>query len=487
MKRTIRLAIVFAVVCYAVCVPLSALATTEEPPLVLPSLLINRVVAGITGQSSYEYIELYNPNSQDVTLNMWRVRTLRKDGASGGQEFTLTGTVKAHGYVLLAGTDSQLDNFQPDFRLNASSIVTLGGIIQLLDGTGAAVEQLRWGDTASPSLSLVTGAVLERVYAGGVPSLSGNNMTDFTSRTLGAQPPRAGGYVPYVSPVNHCDGAKISEIAANVANDAQFVELYNETGSPLMLDGCLLQTNRSTTKSLVLEGTLNPGDYRALFIAASELTLTKTTSGTVYLLSSDGEEEVDVRSYDGLAADTSWAWVGGETWRQTFARTPGSVNMWQEFLPCESGYERNVDTGRCRKVVVVESPAECVAGQYRNPETNRCRSATLASALIPCKVGQYRNSETNRCRTLATTTSELTPCREGQERNPDTNRCRMTSASIPQAAFAIEPVAQTGKAFAGWWALGGVGTLAAGYGAWEWRREMLGGVRKIGAFFISGK
>jgi len=40
-------------------------------------------------------------------------------------------------------------------------------------------------------------------------------------------------------------------------------------------------------------------------------------------------------------------------------------------------------------------------------------------------------------------------------------------------------------AFAGWWALGGVGTLAAGYGAWEWRREMISALGKVKGFFTS--
>jgi hypothetical protein len=58
---------------------------------------------------------------------------------------------------------------------------------------------------------------------------------------------------------------------------------------------------------------------------------------------------------------------------------------------------------------------------------------------------------------------------------------------MPNAAFAVEHVADAGKTFIGWWALGGVGLLAAGYGAWEWRREMRTGLRKIASFFASRK
>jgi hypothetical protein len=60
-------------------------------------------------------------------------------------------------------------------------------------------------------------------------------------------------------------------------------------------------------------------------------------------------------------------------------------------------------------------------------------------------------------------------------------------SNVPNSAFAVEPILETGKAFTGWWALGGVGALAAGRGGWAWRREMLSGIRKLGSFFTSNK
>lgn len=58
---------------------------------------------------------------------------------------------------------------------------------------------------------------------------------------------------------------------------------------------------------------------------------------------------------------------------------------------------------------------------------------------------------------------------------------------MDEPGFGTEPVADTGKAFIGWWALGGVGVLALGRIGWEWRSEMLSLVQKAGAFFTSGK
>lgn len=456
----------------------------EEPPLVLPPILINRISAGKTDRAAYDYVELFNPNPHDIFLDSWRVRVLRKE-TSAPWEAELRGTVKAQSYTLIAANDVTPES---DVHLQ-TDLVYAGGVVQLIDQANTIVEQVAWGDGSLAALpKLASDSMLERKYTEGVPSLSGQMAVDFLRISTLASLPRSGGYQPYVEPINRCAGLMISEIAANTSTDKQFIELYNPTPLPLILDECLLQTNRSTTKSHVLTGTIQPGEYKSVLLSATELTLTKTTSGTVYILSSDGKEEADARSYDGLAAETSWAWFGGSDWRQTFTLTPGVSNMWQEFLPCETGYERNVETGRCRKLGVAVEPVECGPGKYRNPETNRCRAIEVADLLTPCKEGQYRNPETNRCRSIATAASSLTPCRPDQERNPETNRCRKkVAASIPESAFAVEPFQETGKAFVGWWALGGIGTLALGRGVWEWRSEMLAGIRKIASFFTSGK
>lgn len=460
---------------------------TPEPPTVLPPLIINRIVAGITGFTAYEYIELHNPNPTDVFIDTWRLAILRKEG-DVKQEISLHGTVKANSSMVIAGTDSALDSLNPDVRLKSNVIVTTGGIVQLSDKTNTIIERLGWGDVTTPSLALPTGTALERRYTSAIPSLTGDTLQDFVSTSI-TTPPPGGGFVPYVAPINRCTGIIISEIAANMPDDSQFIELYNNANIPVSLDQCLLQTNRSTTKSFALSGTLNPGEYRATAVKDTGLDLTKTTAGTVYLLSSDGKEEIDTRAYDGLASNTSWAWFGGQEWRQTFSPSPNAANAWQEFRACEAGYERNVETGRCRKLTTTQEATliDCGSGKYRSPETNRCRNVASTATLAACKAGQIRNLETNRCRSVATAANMLMPCKEGQERNPATNRCRNVAKAPPSAAFAVEPVKDNSSTFAGWWALGAIGALAIGYGVWEWRRELWNGLQKLGALFTIHK
>ncbi len=289
----------------------------------------------------------------------------------------------------------------------------------------------------------------------------------------------AGGFV------NQCEGVKISEIGANYT--PQFIEIYNETSSSSDISGCQLQTNRSQIASYVFpENTvLKSGSYLAISLENTELSLTKTTTGTVYLLTSDSSAEVDARGYENLDEDTSYALVGG-TWVQTFTVTPGGENIYAQYPPCEKGYERNVETGRCNKIPVAATLTPCLPTQYRSPETNRCRNIAAAATLTPCKPGQYRSPETNRCRSVTSATSTLKPCGPNQKRNPTTNRCRNVVKSV-NADFPVEAVADTAQGTLGWWAFGGVGMMAAGYAGWEWRREVGGIIRKATSFIPLGK
>lgn len=335
--------------------------------------------------------------------------------------------------------------------------------------------------------------------------------------------------------VNQCTGLRLSEISANVDTDVQFIEVSNKTDTSIQLEGCVLQTNRSKVSSHVFGAEeLAPDEYRTVYIKDTGLTLTKTTSGTVYVLSSDLVSEVDQVSYDGLLEGTSWSLIG-DKWLQSYTVSPGTANVRQDYEPCETGHVRNTESGRCNKIVVPESLADCGEGKYRSEETNRCRTITMQAALAACGAGKYRNTDTNRCRNIATATSLLKPCVSNQERNPLTNRCRLISSTAstlkpcasnqqrnpatnrcrligaggsslkPCAAnqernpatnrcrkkvagtvadFPVEAVAESGKATVGWWAFGGVGILAAGYAGWEWRREVMSLIKRFSPFGI---
>ncbi len=399
-----------------------------------------------------EYVKLYNPSDSAILLSAYRLRS-----GVAGQSATSSNTV-----------------YLPELLLSAHSYVSFP--VGLVDSGAWTWLEDRYGI-----------AMYDETVAS-YPSTSGHDgmawsFNDQTGQFQWTRFPTPGSESNKFSDgevVNQCSGLKLSEIAAN--NDPQFIEVYNESSSPLDISGCQLQTNRSQSVSYAFEADtiLDAGEYRAVAIAGSGLTLTKTTTGTVYILSSDGFSEVDSRSYENLDDGTSLALVGGR-WLQTFSVTPGSENSFEEYLPCQDGYIRNEETGKCNKIQVATVLKACGDNQYRSEETGRCRTlATLASTVSVCAANQYRNPETNRCKLISSTTDEPKACPVGQERNLTTNRCRtIVSNVIPAADFPVNEATDSTSTVLGWWAFAGVGSLVLGYSGWEWRYEIGRVFRKL--------
>ncbi len=292
---------------------------------------------------------------------------------------------------------------------------------------------------------------------------------------------------------------QITEILPNAGGSDighEFIELYNPTDRIASLSNYLLSVGEKTY-DFPADATINPGQYKVFYNNEIAFTLLNTRS-TVALLGDDGSIINQVATYDSPKDDMAWALISGE-WQYTNQPTVAAPNLASMLVvpeeiiepaqvqqPCAANQYRHPETNRCRLLVVqTAAVTACKDGQYRSEETNRCRSIALAGGtLTPCGDNQYRSEETNRCRNLVTTASTSVPCKDNQYRSEETNRCRTIAATtIPAAAFAIEPITETGKAFTGWWALGGIGVLAVGYGAWEWRREILSATRSLGAFF----
>lgn len=293
----------------------------------------------------------------------------------------------------------------------------------------------------------------------------------------------------------------ITEILPNAVGsdtDNEFIEIHNPTEHTVDLGLYSIKSgvNSDKTYSFPAGSTIAPGEYRAFTDTSMKFTLLNTSSRVV-LTAVDGTILGDTGVYYSPSEGESWALIGN-TWQYTNQPTPGAANsasLIQEqtvdttdngFAPCPAGKYRNPLTNRCRSIAADTTVlASCDSGQYRNPETGRCKKIETAS-LTPCKDGQYRSEETNRCRNIVVASAK--PCKENQYRNEATNRCRnLPAGSLPSAGFAVQPVKETGMAFAGWWALGGVALLAVGYGVWEWRSEILTKLRKILSTFSSGE
>lgn len=535
-------------------------------------IVISRVQAtGGTGKTDEELIELYNNTAESIDITGWCLESYKQSkpttalsigciapSAGVGWRVLLparTAYVFTSGAFNAANKDAGGHDFIPD-----QIIVTAGvfnndtGRAVLRDGGGSVHDAVTWGDEselivdqgATRALISKPAYTLERRFneATFVFQDTDDNVVDFLTGTtrplyttggaldlydaclniLGIQSSEeelyrdelTGECTDALPLINTCNGLLLSEIAANV--EEQFIEVYNNTDASLSLEGCQLQTNRSD-KTFIFNQlvTLDAGASLTVLVADSDLLLTKTTSGTVYLLSSNGETEVDSTSYSGLAKETSWALIDG-TWKQTFTLTPATQNVYAQYPPCDNGYSRNLETGRCNKDEESVQLADCGEGRERNPTSGRCRAILAIQSLVPCREGQYRSEETNRCRSIAIAAAAvlkpcaddqfrnpltnrckkiassediaLADCGEGRERNPLTNRCRniLTSTQSAQTLpFPVEKVKEGTEQFARWWTLAVVVMTGLGYAVWEWRGEIAQGGRRIHQFLRRSK
>ncbi len=466
--------------------------TAPVPPDTVWSHLI--ITALQSKSSDQKFVELYNPTDTDLDLRGWRVVY---QNSSGTQTVlaTINGKISAKGYVLAAHENFNYAGTKDLLPFTGTPMSMAAGSIKLFSPDSAEpVDQICWNSTLAPSCVKVPssgGFTISRVYDNqNEPTADFAMTTSFT--------PSGGNFIPFV---NLCAGLKITEIAPRV--EAPFVEIHNFSGQNVSLEGCKLQFANSTTKIYEFGAeNLAPSAYRLVKISDTPLAPAKTTGGTLYLLDTK-KQEVDSHEYASPKDGTAWAWLDGDDWRLTYHPTPGAANIWQEFPPCEAGYERNHDTGRCRKIVIVAAPTPCAEDQYRNPETGRCKKIEQLAGLTPCKVGQERNPETNRCRNIASSTKELTPCKEGQERNPETNRCRNVATAAaakpcqpgwernPETNRCRKIVAAQNAQFAvnqapasretGLWMWAGIAAIVGvvGYIIWQFRAEIAKTFRKF--------
>lgn len=529
----------------------------EEPPTVVSrkGLVITQVQTRSSQNPQFELIEVRNNSDQIIDITNWRIYYTSASGGLTWDVIKFAPTDSEPGWRLiiepgqfLVFVSAAFSVDKPDFAYSGQfnqALANNGGNLLIVDENNTVQDGLAWGsslpivDRGDPITVPSTGdVVINRIVdSSGWYQDTLSNINDFeitnelkhfyevglVSEVFDACLNTEGisGVVPDnwyrdeqsgdcsdipPKPQNMCRGLIISEIGVNL--DQQYIELQNSTDKTLSTEGCRIATDHRSSKPHVLNDTnLNPDQFVLVMIEETTLHINKTTDSTVYLISQDGELEVDQAQYSNLKPETSWSLIDGQ-WHQTYFRTPGEPNILQIMPDCEKGYFRNLATGRCNLSVIGEETKPCADNQFRNPQTGRCKLITTAessltpcredqfrnpatnrcksltasvSSLVPCDNDEFRNPATNRCKKIVSAASTLKPCEPGFERNPATNRCRKSASTlaVSQAGFPVEPIVETSKGFVGWWALGGALSLGLGYAGWEWRHEIIKNIRRI--------
>lgn len=142
------------------------------PPSNVSHLLISEVqLTGGSGNTTNDFIELYNPLSQAVDLSGWKLRKRTQSGTESSiRVFPSASSIPAYGFFLWANSNN---GFDVAIGADVSSTASLApdSSIALLDSNGAVIDALAWGaDLISPfgegapsSLILDTNQSMERL------------------------------------------------------------------------------------------------------------------------------------------------------------------------------------------------------------------------------------------------------------------------------------------------------------------------------------
>ncbi len=488
--------LLFFLLCVVIssCEPAYALQIGETPItefLATPPVLITAYQMADSAQRLVA-VEVYNSGDMPLDMAEWQLYINLKDGAS---QQVVTSTA-CEGMLLpgehLVYSEASSTTYKFIFGKQSSSITSL----ELRPGSSSAIKKYK------PAIALIkdqTDQTFFRTYTSTGYSTATQPFLATPARTFYDD----GLYKAY----HDLNGLEIVEFYPYSSECSPFddsvlcgdyIKLANAGAVDVDLDGLVLRTDsgsasRMASNTFTLAGKLKAGDY---------LAVTKTDSGARISLTNSGgyawiEDAWGLARYEGTMAKYEPAGTGEQgyaysltsdgAWSWTITPEPMGKNTISKpvvaVAECPEGKYRNPETGRCRTIEeTMNALSVCDEGYERNPTTNRCRKIAVATtaALTPCLEGQERNPATNRCRSIASAVAELMPCDEGYERNPATNRCRkVTSASVPSAGFPVTPVAAAASDKAGWWAFGAVLVLAAGYGVWEWRAEIVGTGRRV--------
>lgn len=493
----------------------SSESTDEEIYAFESNLIIKAFNPGYTDEINYEvgeFIELYNLTNAPLALAGYQL--VYTGSGKPNTIFTFPEESFLTGKHLLLRFDKTPEkDFDISYKMGKYGMSQENGKLELLyNGVKEPVDQVCWTITKDPGQCIQRpkdkGETIVRNLKQG--TFEKITPTEYETPTIDPDYPNL--ILPSASdveeppkvddelPASQCLGLEFSELLTYYTEDKteQFIELFNPMDEKIVLDGCKISFKN---KLYTLTGEVPSGGYYAYHQSAQfALTKNPTNPLALTLIDVNGEVLDEIAYTKGQKSLTSLAKFidadGEESWRITYAITPGQENIYQKFRNCEEGKIINEATGNCIKAPESDDeeeeekaePAEktlapCPAGKYRNPLTGRCKNieTTTTATLAPCPAGKYRNPLTGRCKNIETTSSTSKECAEGYERNPETNRCRKikTTSSNDGADYALTPTVKSDKtAFVGLGIVVMIVLIGLVYVILQFRREILRAARK---------
>ncbi|MEK7077106.1 MAG: lamin tail domain-containing protein [Patescibacteria group bacterium] len=120
----------------------------ETPQSQNGKILISEIMVGIDGNSSYEFIELYNPNSSIVDLTGW---SIKKRNSNNNEEPLVSAayfkdkTIPPQKHLLLANTSSSINSADVLWPKSYTLAYSNNSVI-LYNANGERVEEVSWSE-----------------------------------------------------------------------------------------------------------------------------------------------------------------------------------------------------------------------------------------------------------------------------------------------------------------------------------------------------
>ena len=406
-NRTIYLRVgLVTIFSFALIAPLHSFAATPTTTYVFATqkdVFMTELQTSTQKSSGEEFIELYNNTDMDIDFadtahagkDAWKLQyfsgsklaTLLPASTSANgwtnpfRSISLTGTIAAHDYYVLAGDTYVPGSLDPD-QSYSSTLADGGGALQLIDTTTvgtvtnvAVHDRIAWSnDVAVPPSAFLFPAPMLNGSLQRLPNDDGEYLNDGTSLTtyaveaqispknvwqapvtdvqdppaddsgetsdpgdpaVSGDPAAGQGDVTETPPVSN-DGLlapQITELLPNPASPQtdevdEYIELYNPNDAPFNLKGYTLETGSTTLHEFTFSSDtiLEPQSYRALYAVETGLSLSNS-GGQARLLDPSGaqlsQSDVYATAVDGMA----WALDETDgTWKWTLSATPNDAN-----------------------------------------------------------------------------------------------------------------------------------------------------------------
>ncbi len=325
----------------------------------LPSILISEFLPNPEGaDSENEFIELFNPSTQEVNLIGW---TLSDTSKGGKYTFDKEKAIKSKGFVIIYRKEftfalnntgeEKITLTKPGGKISDETVYS-----ETAQGNSYIKEGGIWKQTEKPTpgeenilhIAEIPNKNEESIKEEGKESEKVNENENTDQQSISEES------FPTLS---------ITEFLPNPEGEdalQEFIEIYNPQQEAVNLKNWTLKDNSKSGAYTFNDRTLQPGEYTAIYRSTSKIALNNTGEERIFLLTPT-EKVVAQAVYSASQEGISYAF-SKEKWQETTTPTPGAANI----ISAPIVEEEAAATEEKSKIQTEEKPETTILKNYPN-------------------------------------------------------------------------------------------------------------------------